>query len=277
VGHPLGRLALLHPFPSVLDGALVASLYVVAGGAVGPALLLGLGMLGFQVSIGALNDLTDATADAAVKRWKPIPAGRVTTQVAGIVVGAGAILGVVSSAWFGVVVVLIGLAGYACGVAYDMRLKRAGLGWLAFALAVPLLLLFPWVAATGQLPPRWMALLPIAAAAGPMLHLANTLVDREADEATAVPSAAVRLGRRRAWLLLVALTVGVYGCAWASLLLGEAPPAAAVTLSVVATMTAGTGLVLSAGSRPPVGAWGWSLQAVAAALLGLGWLAAASA
>ena len=277
MGHPPGRLALLHPFPSLLDGALVSVLFVVAGGATGPALLLGVGMTAFQVSIGALNDLVDAAADAVVKPWKPIPAGQVSRDAAVIVVILGGLLGLFASAWFAPLVALIGLAGYGCGVAYDVRLKRIGLGWLPFVAAFPLLLVYPWMAATGELPPRSMALLPIAALAGPMLHLANTLVDREEDEATGVSTVAVRLGRRRGLWLLGLLVGAVYGVAWASLVLGDNVPSAAVTVSVLATLLAMVGVGLSTRAPRRSRAWGWSLQAVGIALLGIGWLAAAAA
>jgi 4-hydroxybenzoate polyprenyltransferase len=277
MGHPIGRFALLHPFPSLLDGALVVAVFVVAGGTPAAALLLGLGMIGFQVSIGALNDVVDADADAAVKPWKPIPAGLVSPRSAMLVVAAGAGVGVVISWSFGPSVLLLGLAGYGCGVAYDLRLKRAGLGWLPFALAFPLLLLFAWVAASGQLPPRWPVLLPIAALAGPMLHLANGLVDRDDDQTSGVATAAVRLGARRAQGWLGVLVAAVYGCAWASLVIGGTPATGAIVAATTATVMAVVGLLLTAGENRRDREWGWSLQAAGLGLLGVGWLVAASA
>ena len=59
-----------------------------------------------------------------------------------------------------------------------------GAGWLCFAAALPLLLAWTWLAAAGSLPPGWPFLLPLAALAGPALHLANSLVDVDSDAQT---------------------------------------------------------------------------------------------
>ena len=55
MSHPLGRLALLHPFPSALNALLVAVLASVAGASSVTAVTLAVAMAGFQVAIGALR------------------------------------------------------------------------------------------------------------------------------------------------------------------------------------------------------------------------------
>jgi 4-hydroxybenzoate polyprenyltransferase len=144
VGHPLGRLALLHPFPSALNAGLVAVLASVSGAPTAVTMALALAMAGFQVSIGALNDLVDAPADAQTKPGKPIPAGLVSRRTAWLVVAGGAATGALLSAAVAPVTLALAVAGYACGVAYDLWLKRRGVGWVAFTVAFPLLLLFAW-------------------------------------------------------------------------------------------------------------------------------------
>ena len=110
-----------------------------------------------------------------------------------------------------------------------------------------------------------------------MLHLANGLVDRDEDHISGVATAAVRLGGRRALGLLGALVATVYGCAWASLIIGDTPPIAAIAAATTATVMAAVGLLLTAREGRRERGWGWSLQAAGLCLLGVGWLVAASA
>ncbi len=187
-------LAVVHPVPSALNAILVAALALIAGGERSVAAVLALAMLGFQFSIGALNDVADVEADRPSRPRKPIPAGLVPIELAIALVVLGGLVGLGISASFGVVVLALGAAGYASGVAYDMVMRRLGLGWLCFAAALPLMLAWTWLAAAGTLPPGWLFLLPLAALAGPALHLANSLVDVDSDAAAQRPSLATRLG-----------------------------------------------------------------------------------
>lgn len=273
--HPLGRLALLHPFPSALNALLVAALATVSGAGTATVAALALAMLGFQTSIGALNDLVDMPADGMVKPSKPLPSGLVSARAARAVVVVGAGLGLALSLLVSPVALLIGGLGYACGVAYDLWLKRRGLGWLAFTAAFPLLLLYAWTGAGGGLPPGWTMLLPLAAMAGPALQLANALADLDDDLATGGGGPAVWLGRGRAVVVLAVLTSVVYLIAWA-LLWSLSADAVAAALAATATMIAVAGVVGSASRRAAWTAWGWSLQAVAIAGLALAWVLAAA-
>jgi 4-hydroxybenzoate polyprenyltransferase len=73
-----GLVRLVHPFPSLLDGLVVAAVAVVAGASIAPdALVLGLSMTLLQFAIGALNDLHDAPTDGGRVPAKPIPSGLV--------------------------------------------------------------------------------------------------------------------------------------------------------------------------------------------------------
>jgi len=277
VDRRVGAVAVLHPFPSLLNALVTASLTGLAGGGAASAITLAAAMAGFQVSIGALNDLVDFPGDAVTQPWKPIPSGLVTTRAAAVVVVAGGCAGALLSVTFGPAVLAVGIAGYGCGVGYDLVLKRLGLGWVAFSLALPLLLCYPWLAATGTLPPRSIPLLPIALVAGPALHLANSLVDLEKDQLTGVRSLAVVLGRRRAVTSLAGLLALVHGLAWISLLGGGGTSAVVIAASTAASILGGIGLIDSASADVRRRAWGWSAQAVSTAGLGIAWLAAATA
>src|SRR5436309_8215858 len=101
----IGRLRavrVLHPFPSVLNSALVLALALIAGGPPTAAVLLALGMLGIQFCIGVVNDLADERLDAATKPWKPIPSGLVTRRSARLIAVASASLGLLCAAIQGI-------------------------------------------------------------------------------------------------------------------------------------------------------------------------------
>jgi 4-hydroxybenzoate polyprenyltransferase len=78
----LGLARLAHPFPSLLNGVAAGAVAVVAGADVAAAGRLGLGMTLLHVSIGALNDVLDAAADAAAGRTaKPIASGLLSPRL----------------------------------------------------------------------------------------------------------------------------------------------------------------------------------------------------
>jgi 4-hydroxybenzoate polyprenyltransferase len=237
------------------------------------ALALGLAMLGFQASIGAVNDIVDAPDDAHAKPWKPIPAGSVSVRTASVLAVATGGLGLAISAAAGPLALAVGAAGYACGLAYDLVLRRVGLGWLGYAIAFPLLLVYPWVAVTGTLPPRAGLLLPVAALAGPALYLANGLVDLDEDRQREAPGLVVRLGQTRAVRLLAALILAVYGLAWLTVILDGAPGVVSTLALVLATGLALGGTIASASPISSRRQLGWSAQAAAVALLGVSWVA----
>jgi 4-hydroxybenzoate polyprenyltransferase len=270
-------LRIIHPLPSALNTALVVAIATVAGAPPVEAGLLGLAMLGFQASIGALNDVVDADHDRRSKLMKPIAVGAIGRRGAIIVALAGAAVGLIVSAGFGLPVLILGAAGLGCGLAYDLVMRQRGLGWLCFAGAFPLLLAWTWVGAAGSLPPGWPMLLPLAALAGPTIHLANSLVDLEADAQAGVTSLATRLGGERAPFALAIATTVIYVLAWAILIWLAAPPTAALLTAAAATLCAGLGVSLSWRSAARAREQGWLLQATGLALLAVAWVAAASA
>jgi 4-hydroxybenzoate polyprenyltransferase len=252
---------------------LVATLALIAGGERAVAGLLAVAMLGFQFSIGALNDIVDAEVDRPTKARKPIPAGVCPVGFAKTIVVMGAIVGLGLSAAFGLEVLLLGAAGYASGVAYDVAMRRVGLGWLCFAAALPLLLTWTWLAAAGSLPPGWPFLLPLAALAGPALHLANSLVDADTDAQSDRPSLATRLGPRNARVALAILMACVLALAWVTLASTGSPSGPALAGALVATVTTALGVGLSWRESRHAREVGWLLQAVGLATVAAAWLA----
>jgi 4-hydroxybenzoate polyprenyltransferase len=268
-------LRLVHPFPSALNAALVLGLALLAGGTPIAAIGLAVAMLGLQFAIGAVNDLFDEQFDARVKPTKPLPSGLVGRPAAAVVAAASGGGGLLLASAFGPPVLALAAAMLGAGLVYDARLKRGPWAWTCFAVAFPLLPLYAWYGASGSIPPRPELLLPLAALAGLMLQLANSVVDVEADQATGLDTLAGRLGQRRAVLLMAIVTVAIYGLAWLTLATGRTP-APALVLLASATALAAIGVRLSAASAMSRRERGWRLQALGVAVLGIGWLAAVS-
>lgn len=280
----LAAVRVVHPFPSLLNAALVVTLAALAllrtpvgwARVVPVAGALGLGMLGIQFCIGAVNDVLDASSDALVKPFKPIPRGFVSrgrASVLAAVAGGGALL---VAASFGLPVLLMAGAMLGAGLAYDAWLKPTPLAWLCFAVAFPILPVYAWYGAAATLPPHWQVLLPVAALAGPGLQLANGLVDLEGDSRTGLGTLSVRLGRRRAIVLMAGIITLIHALAWSTL--GAASTYSTVpALAVVgpASALALLGLILSSRAAMPLREAGWQAQCLAIALLGVGWLLAA--
>ncbi len=255
---------------------MVSALALVAGGSAGLALLLGLGMFLIQASIGAVNDVVDASADALVKPFKPIPSrlvGRRPAALAGVIAAiAGISLSLVAG---GPLVAGLGLAVLGAGLAYDLVLKPTPYAGLCYAVAFVSVPVYGWWGAAGQLPPRPELLLPIAALAGPTLQLANGLVDLEGDRMTGLRGPVVRVGRGRALVFLAILLVAIHGIAWLSLVGTRSIPVMALAAVGAASLLAATGWWLSTACDVARRERGWQAQAASIVLLGAGWLSAA--
>jgi 4-hydroxybenzoate polyprenyltransferase len=240
-------------------------------------------MAAFQASIGAVNDLRDAPDDAVGQPWKPIPSGRVGPRTARRIAAVAGGIGILCSAAFGLGALIVGIAGYALGLAYDLRLKRTAWGWLCFAIALPLVPLFAWLAVGAGLPPAYGMLFVLGLLAGGELAIANALADDAADRQSGTRSIAVRLGTGRARAVMSAAAVGVLVVAWVSLpgAMDADPSAAAgaATAPLILVLAAGS-LALVAGvgmalRRDGPWAWrGWQAQAIGVALMAIAWLAA---
>lgn len=268
-----GLVRLIHPFPSLFDGAATVGFALLAGATPATAGRLGIAMVALQASIGALNDLVDARTDAGLKPGKPIPSGLVAPAAARGVVLGGAALGILLSLPSGPATVGVAVLVLVIGALYDLRFKGTPWSWVPFAVGIPLLPVFAWLGATGCLPAAFAGLVPAAALAGAALAIANALPDVERDRAAGVSSVATRLGLRRAWAVQTLLHAAAVGLAVAGLISTAAlerglPPVAAGAAVVAA------GVALGASGRPGWRERGWELQAVGVGLLGASWLAA---
>ena len=239
-------------------------------------------MAGFQASIGALNDLHDRVDDAIGQPWKPIPSGRVGPATARSVAVAGAVVGSVGSLLLGPATLLVGLAGYGLGVAYDVRLKRTAWGWACFALALPLVPVYAWLGASAGLPPTGGTLILLGVLAGSELAVANGLVDVTTDADVGTVGITVRLGLVRARVLMVAMALGLLALAWLPTLLGaglagsDPPTPSDLVAAVIGSVALLVGVAMSL-RGDAIWSWrGWHVQAIGVAILAVGWIVAAS-
>ena len=269
---------LVHPFPSVLDGLVVAVVALVAGAPLARASLLGASMLLLQFAIGILNDIVDAPHDARSRRGKPIADGVVRESAARLLLAVCAGGGLALALAAGPLLLLLALVGLAIGAWYDLVANGTRLSWLPLALGVPILPVFGWLGATGSLPQAFTVLVPAAALAGAALAIANAAVDIERDATAGRVSLAVALGPIGATAAALALQVSVAVLAVASgASLGASGTWLAVATGVALVPVAGAllGLVL-ARRGPAVREVAFEVQAVGLGLLVVAWVNALS-
>jgi len=274
------RLRLVHPFPSLLDGAVVAVIALVGGGGLTVAATLGASMVLLQFAIGTLNDIVDAPADRVSRVDKAIPGGLVSIQKARGIAVACAAAGLLLAATAGPGVVLLALLGLGIGAVYDLRAKGTSWSWIPLSIGIPILPAYGWLGATGVLPAVFVVLVPAAANAGAALAIANAVVDMDRDVAAGAGSVAVALGPGRASVIVVVLHLVVATLAVGTGLVLGAPTGwvAAIVLSAVVPLG---GAVLGIWAALRTGTSGrelaWEIQAVGTGLLAVAWMGALSA
>jgi 4-hydroxybenzoate polyprenyltransferase len=278
VTRALRAARVVHPFPTLLNVLATAGLAFVADGSpdawVLARMLIAMALI--QCSIGAANDYADRHLDALTKPSKPIAAGLVSPPAAAALAVGCAGGGAIVAATLGGASLGLAMLGLACGLAYDLRLKRSILSALPFMVAIPTLPLWVWATLDAWDAVLWW-LLPLGALIGLSVHLVNTLPDIEDDARHGVRGLAHRLGRGRsmvlgwgsfgaALLLSAALALGIdYDWRW------YAPAAAfgvAMLVASVVLSKRGGGLASSGGA--------FALVGVGAAVAAVGWLAAAT-
>jgi 4-hydroxybenzoate polyprenyltransferase len=249
----------------------VAAVAFVAGGAPAVAAIAAVSMTALQLGIGVLNDVVDAPADAGRKPGKPIPAGLVAAAPARWLAIDLFMCGVVLAASVSIVVGAVSVIVVGVGLAYDLRLKGSAWSWLPFAVGIPLLPVYGWLAARGSLPGFFAILLPTAVVAGAALAIGNALVDVERDLAAGQTSVALALGERRApWV--VVLLVGVV---WLVAVVSSVSrgPVAAVGVGLLALPAVLAGL-LARRSDPALRERAWQTEAVSIGATAVAWLLA---
>jgi 4-hydroxybenzoate polyprenyltransferase len=202
-----GFFWLCHPGPMLFNVAAVTAFALLAAWPNIPwkvmALLIS-AHLAMQLSIAILNDYCDRERDVLSKKNKPIVRGLVLPQEALftslLLMVAMVVLLIPLNRW----AVLISLLYLAFGQSYNLGLKNTPAGGIVFALALPLIPVYAFVAVSHFVPlVLWQ--IPISVLLGLALHLANTLPDIEQDTANHAHNLAVILGREKTIAAITAL------------------------------------------------------------------------
>jgi 4-hydroxybenzoate polyprenyltransferase len=228
-------------------------------------------MTALQLGIGTVNDLVDAPADAGRKPGKPIPAGLVAAGRARSLAIALFVVGIVLATSLSVAVAAVSVLVTGIGLAYDLRLKGTAWSWLPFAVGIPLLPVFGWLAARGSLPGFFAVLVPTAVVAGAALAIGNALVDVDRDRAAGQTSVALALGEGRAPWVVVLLVGLVWLVAVGSSVLRGVGPAVGVGLLGLPAVLAGL-----FARRPDPGRRerAWRTEAISIGAAAVAWLLA---
>ena len=244
----------------------------VAGATLGLAAHLALAMTLLQLGIGTVNDVVDAPSDAGRKPGKAIPAGLVSLAAARWVAGAFLAAGVLLGWAVSPAVATLSLVVIAIGLAYDLRLKGTRWSWLPFAVGIPILPVYGWLGARGDLDPIFLVLVPVAMVAGAALALGNAAVDVERDRTAGATSLAADLGLHRAMTVTAGLFAAVALAAVVSAVLGQVPPLVVLAVALVGVVPVIAALTARAAS-PAGRERAWQAEAIAAGLLAAIWLA----
>ena len=230
-------------------------------------------MIALQASIGALNDLHDAPVDAGRKPGKPIPAGLVDLPTARAVAVGAAVVGLGLAVSVDVRVAALAVVVLLIGYGYDLLAKGTAWSWLPFAIGIPILPVYGWFGAAGDVPSFFAVLIPMTVLAGAALAIANARADAERDRSAGIVSVATRFGLEGSWRLQAGLWLAALlaGLGWMALRGVEPGRGAAVVVAagLIGVVVAWSRDVPAAGRERA-----WELQAAGAALALMAWLAA---
>lgn len=256
-----GYVEATHAGPTAAVVAFTVALSVAVG--LGwRAFLVAAAVLTGQLTVGWLNDYTDARVDIQARRVdKPLVQGCVTRHGLLTGIAVATTLTVVLSLLLGWRAGVAQLVGVACGWAYDLRLKRTSASPLPYLVAFALV---PTSVVVLALPGgRWPHPSVVLASGllGASAHFTNAIKDLEADAATGVRGLPQRLGAQRSGVAAGALLLlgsallvgggGLPGVAWA---LAAAAGVIAVTFA---------GLLLAGRATR----WAFALTVLAVAML----------
>ncbi|HEY7833427.1 MAG TPA: UbiA family prenyltransferase [Ktedonobacterales bacterium] len=278
----LGVWLVIHPIPSLLYVVAVGLFSALAAAAAhhpldGATLARVLvAMLCAQAAIGATNDFVDLPRDTLAKPDKPLVRGLIAPGAAlGLAAGGGAVV-LVLLAPLGLVALILGLLVLGLGLAYDLGFKGTWVSGLLYAVYFPLIPLLAW-ATFGRWQPFLPWLLPLGAALGIAMNVANSLPDLEADRAQGVRGLPHRLGLRRGLALCWLTPPAVLALLWLLDLTRIVParPVSMLVASGAALLSVGAAIALYR-ARPTAATLRamFIVQAAGVVALGAGWLAA---
>jgi geranylgeranylglycerol-phosphate geranylgeranyltransferase len=268
----------IHPFPATAE-AVAGTLFllVAVDGAIGLNCLILFGSI-FLIhsSIGISNDYCDLALDRRTRPSKPLVRGDISAKTALIVAYLAATAGALLSYSFGWKALVVSLTVIASGMIYNLWAKGTVYSWLPYAIAIPALPVWSFVAAD-RFRPVVLLSFPLGALISLALNLANTLPDLNGDVRNGVKGLTHRLGRRRSIMVIWCAFAGAIGLlALTPLVVGNNPRRllAGVALGIVVLLVM---IIDGVRSRSDENLRrGWYLSAVLAIVLGGAWVASLS-
>ena len=208
-GRVKGAVFLLHPGPSLLTSAVMASssaLLASRGERRRAAALAVAIALPAQLGTGALNDLCDRRADAVGKPHKPLCRGAATPRQAALATVAGTVVSLTAAARGGRACLAVDLLGLAAGMGSDVGLKRGATSWMPMWGGIAAVALAPFAVA-GTAPRALGWTVALSGTLGLALSCANGLPDIAPDLAAGTPGLPALLGERRTAALMTAASI----------------------------------------------------------------------
>lgn len=192
----LGLLKSTHPIPSFAVTTFTVLLAIGYGLPLEKLVLVGLGILFQQFSVGLSNDWLDYERDKIVGRNdKPTVRFEVSAKLARNTSFVSAVISLVVAASLGWEVLLIMVSMLVVGWSYNLGLKSSALSALPYAVGFGVVPIFVTLSfPTPQLPHWWVML--AAGLLGVAAHFANALPDLIDDRETGVRALPHILGQR---------------------------------------------------------------------------------
>jgi 4-hydroxybenzoate polyprenyltransferase len=229
-----------------------------------------------QAAIGAMNDYCDREVDAAGNRRKPIVQGLIAPWEAVCVGSVATMLMLLAAIPLGWVAFALAIPIEGLGLAYDFKYKGTPVSGVLFAVYFPLFPLLAWVV-FGRWQPFLPWLVPLGALLGVATNIANSLPDLETDRAAGVRGLPHLLGLRAGLAIAWSAPLVLLVICWALDLTGAVP---AHALPLLLASAVGIASVLLAAvryrRRPTVDTLrlNFIMQTVGIIALAAGWLAA---
>jgi len=233
--------------------------------------------LAMQLSIAIFNDYCDRERDVLSKKNKPIVRGLVLPREALFTAFLLMFIMVLLLLPLKRLALMLSLLFLACGQSYNLGLKTTPLGGIVFALAIPLIPAYAFVAVDHFVPlVLWQ--IPIGVLLGLALHLANTLPDIEQDAANQVRNMVVVLGGKGSMIaisILILLAAAVTGVLAITGLVPAQPWLLLPTLLLVVLSVGGLFVLFRAKESHQERQIHFYLVALTSVVLGGGWIASA--
>lgn len=278
----LGFVLVTHPVPSAMYVVAVGLFSWLAATAAHRPLDPGalarvlVAMASAQAAIGATNDYCDRELDAQSKPAKPLVRGLITPdQALWLTVACSAALLLLMTP-LGLAALVLGVLVEVIGLAYDLGFKGTPVSGLLYAIYFPLIPLLAWVV-FGRWQPFLPWVVPLGAALGIAMNVANSLPDLEEDAAHGVRGLPHLLGMRRGLIVAWGTPLAAVALLWGLDLARAVPahPTGMLVATGAAVLSVGLAIVLyTRQPRPATLRYTFTIQALGVVALATGWLAA---